>query len=367
MRNSRLDFLRFIGVALTMCNHLTHTGNMLPERILGKLCMGGWIGVDIFFVLSGFLVSGLIFKEYDRYQSFHPGHFLIRRGFKIYPTYYVFLALSFSAALIFKDVFPTPSKHALLYEAIFVSNYFTHNNGMLWSICVEEHFYLFLSLLFFILIKFRKLNFSYILGTYLVLFAGTFFFRYQNYLHHTTYEFFQDYTKTHFRVDALFFGVVLFYIYDYRKEQLARFLKSKLNYLLLVISVLFIASDFILYRDTHRWMAVINLGLHPWFFGCIMINFLEYKSELINKLIRPFAWVGMYSYSIYLFHGRIEAATYHFFSGYWHDYMYYIAFFTLSIAVGVLMSKAIEYPVLRLRDKYFPSRSKGGLVPAENK
>ena len=362
MRNSRLDFLRFVGVLLVMCNHLTHTGNTLPERVLGKLCFGGWIGVDIFFVLSGFLVSGLIFKEYDQYTSFHPGHFLIRRGFKIYPTYYLFLALSFGFSLLYKDIFGPVSKHGLLHEAIFVSNYFSFNNGLLWSICIEEHFYFFLSVLFFILIKYRKLNLKYIVTTYLVLFASTFLFRYLNYLRYSDYEFFRDYTKTHFRVDSLFFGVLLFYIYNYQKPQLIKFLKSKLNFVFLIVSILYIATDFVFYRGDHRWMAVISLGLHPWFFGCIMLNFLEYKAQWINKLIKPFAYVGMYSYPIYLFHGRINVVAYHFFQGYW----YYIAFFSLSIIVGILISKIVEYPVLRFRDKYFPSRSKS-LVPAEKK
>ena len=52
----------------------------------------GWVGVDLFFVLSGFLVSGLLFQEYQRHGKIRVGRFLIRRGFKIYPSFYVFIA-----------------------------------------------------------------------------------------------------------------------------------------------------------------------------------------------------------------------------------------------------------------------------------
>lgn len=49
----------------------------------------GCIGVDLFFVLSGFLVSGLLFKEYIKFGNINYKQFLIRRGFKIYPLYYL--------------------------------------------------------------------------------------------------------------------------------------------------------------------------------------------------------------------------------------------------------------------------------------
>ncbi len=354
MRDPKLDFLRFIGVTLVMFNHLSYTGNSFVERIMGKLCIGGWIGVDIFFVLSGFLVSGLIFKEYDKYQSFDVPHFLIRRGLKIYPTFYVFLGLSYAASAMFTSVFPHDTLQGLLHEATFTSNYLSFNNGPLWSICIEEHFYFFLAILFFILIKFQKLNLRYVLATYFVLFIATSFFRYQNYISHNDYNFYRDYSRTHFRVDSLFCGVLLFYTYNYHKAQLTKFLSGKLNYVLLAISFLFMASNFMLTRYDHRWMSVVNLALHPIFVGCIMLNFLEGNNERVNKLIRPFAYIGKYSYPIYLFHGRINEAVFHFFTG----YKYYIVYFLLSIIIGILVSKIIEYPVLQLRDRYFPSKSK---------
>lgn len=59
------------------------------------LTVGGWSGVDLFFVLSGFLVSGLLLNEFKKSRTIQPGRFLIRRGFKIYPGFAVFLLLTF--------------------------------------------------------------------------------------------------------------------------------------------------------------------------------------------------------------------------------------------------------------------------------
>ena len=55
----------------------------------------GWIGVDLFFGLSGFLVSGLLFTEYRRHGRVEAGRFLVRRGFKIYPAFWMLLLVSY--------------------------------------------------------------------------------------------------------------------------------------------------------------------------------------------------------------------------------------------------------------------------------
>ena len=55
----------------------------------------GWTGVDLFFVLSGFLVGGLLFRELRQQSGLDVRRFIIRRGFKIWPSYLVFLAAIF--------------------------------------------------------------------------------------------------------------------------------------------------------------------------------------------------------------------------------------------------------------------------------
>src|SRR6478609_6217276 len=77
-----LDALRTIAVVMVIaCHWATNYPHDPFARFSGEV---GWAGVDLFFVLSGFLVSGLLFREHQHYGDVHAGRFLIRRGFKIY-------------------------------------------------------------------------------------------------------------------------------------------------------------------------------------------------------------------------------------------------------------------------------------------
>jgi len=112
MRNKRLDILRCIAVFLVMLNH----GGVWPA-----VAHNGWVGVDLFFVLSGFLISGLLFSEYKARNSINFKRFFIRRGLKIYPAFYVFLVLT--GALYYVVFHSVSSVPQYLAEVFFVQNY----------------------------------------------------------------------------------------------------------------------------------------------------------------------------------------------------------------------------------------------------
>src|ERR1700722_13574336 len=89
-REMELDFLRGIAILMVMDFHAPISILLAPFRWLGFRNFG-WAGVDVFFVLSGFLVGGLLIKEWKQSSRIDSRRFLIRRGFKIWPQYYVFL------------------------------------------------------------------------------------------------------------------------------------------------------------------------------------------------------------------------------------------------------------------------------------
>src|SRR5215472_11389614 len=82
VRVKGLDILSGVAMLLVLTFH------QLLNNILARAC---WSGVTLFFVLSGFLVSGLLFKEYQRSGEMRIGRFLIRRAIRIYPPFYVML------------------------------------------------------------------------------------------------------------------------------------------------------------------------------------------------------------------------------------------------------------------------------------
>jgi len=141
LRNIGLDALRCIAVWLVLFRHLP-----IPSKATGffaeslrVLHRGGWIGVDLFFVLSGFLVSGLLFREFQRTGSASIKRFLIRRGFKIYPPFWVLIGATVVMRCWFEKTGIQWSN--LVGELLFLQNYYDCLWGHTWSLAVEEHFY----------------------------------------------------------------------------------------------------------------------------------------------------------------------------------------------------------------------------------
>ena len=127
MRLKQLDALRALAVLLVLGHHVTW--NPIWVRF-------GWSGVDVFFVLSGFLISGLLFREYKQYGSIHILRFWTRRALKIYPAYYLLILATVTGRMLAK----TPIGWSHIWpDLIFVQSYVPGTWGHLWSLTIEEH------------------------------------------------------------------------------------------------------------------------------------------------------------------------------------------------------------------------------------
>jgi len=358
MRNKRLDILRCIAVFSVMILH----GNIWP--FFGNI---GWVGVDLFFVLSGFLISGLLFSEYKARNSISFKRFFIRRGLKIYPAFYVFLFLT---AMLSRIVFRTlsPASH-YLHEVFFVQNYWHGVWDHTWSLAVEEHFYIFLPVLLLILVRFssnrqdpfRPLPWIFVVVAVLCIAfrAASVYLGVPNY--HTVY------TSSHDRVDSLFFGALLGYFYHFRPHFLNNLLHSTRNRIFIAAcSAGLLSTICFLPRENGFFAAFGYTWLYLGFGGVLLLS-LYVKGILRGKMARCFemvgtaaASVGMYSYSIYLWH--VPAGKW--FPGLVRRVLRisqgpnerFLTYMIGSLVIGITMSKIIEYPILRLRDRIFPSR-----------
>ena len=142
----QLDLLRGIAVIAVIAYHY-------PAF---RWFDAGWAGVGLFFVLSGFLISGLLFADYKRNGKISIGRFLIRRGFKIYPPFYVFLLVTVPFLIFIFGPRRWPSR--LFFECFFLQDYLPHLWPHTWSLAVEEQFYLLLPPLLVGLSKLRRLG-----------------------------------------------------------------------------------------------------------------------------------------------------------------------------------------------------------------
>ncbi len=136
-----LDGLRALSIALVMFAHLNDTRGFISSAEVERWQLGN-LGVRVFFVISGFLITTLLLEESDRTGTISLGGFYMRRFFRIFPAFYVLCAVLFVL-----DAAGVIALHPgdLLTAATYTINY--HHDrawyvGHVWSLSVEEQFYL---------------------------------------------------------------------------------------------------------------------------------------------------------------------------------------------------------------------------------
>jgi len=360
-----LDVLRAAAIALVFGSHLPTPTTPLPaglDRFFLFWKRFGWTGVDLFFVLSGFLVSGLLFREYATTGAIRPGRFLIRRGLKIYPAFYVL----FVVTLVVRHELAIPTGvWATIGEAAFLQNYHYGLWGHTWSLAVEEHFYILLVVALTSIVAvsrspFRVLERIFIAVPIVVLglrIATHVLLPFQHHTHHW---------PTHLRIDSLLFGVSLAYLEHLKPARFAALLRWRIP--LLCVGALGLIPPLFLPAD-HPFVHTIGYTLLYVGYGSILIFALGQPPARFGWSRAGLRWtaaLGAYSYSIYLWHVPFTAwimpAVIRTVRG---PFLVTVAFQCVGAGLaGVLLARLIEFPVLRLRDRFFPSRVDAAVTPA---
>jgi len=151
-----LDGIRALAVLMVFADHFgggAHGGKIL--QLVNEIRGYGWVGVDIFFVLSGFLITGILYDT--RHDSRFFQRFFARRSLRIFPVFYLVVAVCLALTPIFHYVWRPGHLLFLFYMGNFLANhdfsYYMINSrnhapaanifiGHFWSLCVEEQFYL---------------------------------------------------------------------------------------------------------------------------------------------------------------------------------------------------------------------------------
>lgn len=338
-RNSSLDVLRGIAVLMVICCHYSFGAFMMTGAYPSHFYY--WLtqlrnGVDLFFVLSGFLISGLLFSDLKKYDRIRVGRFLFRRGFKIYPPLWAFLAATSIAIPAVRSQLPL--------NLVFLQNYFMSSAlpwptgawGHLWSLAIEEHFYLALPFLLIVLANFRKLHWIPAISITFLLFCLVSRVSYG--FHHS--PFVRLMFPTHLRIDALFAGVALGYLFHFEREKLNRL--SRWWSLPLGCFCLFLAF---VGRGPDLNAVLFSLSL---LFDAVGFALIVAWAVTRNLRFAPLQFAGQHSYSIYL----------------WHVIMLHAIFSSKPLSIlglieatlactlfGALAAKLVEVPALKLRER----------------
>jgi len=270
---------------------------------------GGFIGVDIFFVISGFLMTSIILKGFDR-DFFSIKDFYIRRFERIVPA----LAVMMMCVLVitFFIYFPVDLKQVSIYtffSGLFLSNYYylfnsdyfdasSQTNILLhtWSLSVEWQFYIIYPLFLVLLKKFylkRKKEFNAIFLT-ITLFSFLLVIVFNNFLP-SSYSKISFFSFTH-RAWEMMFGGMAFLYKDFFENKISDFLKN----ILISMSIIVIAISIVFLNETYAWPSALTLLPVIGTFLVIALNkeYNFYKNSAIQ-------YIGNISYSWYLWHWPI--------------------------------------------------------------
>ncbi len=341
MRIKGLDFLRGMAILLVIFRHET------TNNIFNKI---GWCGVDLFFVLSGFLVSGLIFKEYIDKGNVNIRRFLIKRSFKIFPPFYFFF--SFSILLYYIQTGSFYDYGKIVTEALYVQNYgkgiFQHT----WSLAIEEQFYVGFALFIFFCLKAKLVNNKKFMWFFLIgLLLITFLLRLRASYQERDELFY--FVATHLRMDGIVTGILASYLF-YFTNFYNFFLRKK--YLFLVTAVVLI-SPVCFFEGGTFFMNTIGISsINAGFAIIVLFSLNGFSNRYIKNsgfIKIPFVvicFIGVHSYSIYLWHMTFQNIL---LSNHDNRLIAFVIYLVLTLATGITLSYLIEKPFLKLRDALY--------------
>ncbi len=323
---------------------LVFTGHSIlsfgSPALLAPLQFGG-TGVDLFFVLSGWLIGNQILSEHKKYGNIDVTRFWIRRWMRTMPAYYAVLTLTVVQLYITKPNFSFPWSHLF-----FLQNYIGDLSifYVSWSLSVEEQFYLFVAPFFVFSLRAPK---KYQVLILLLLLITPTIFRSLN--------LYSSLNQTHVRLDCCAMGVLLAYLKHY-KEGLWVSIQKHSSLLFTVALLCYLFFYISRYNTTWGIPDPSKLILACLFGGWIIWgDQTKFSSDgIFSKLVMH---VSTRSYAMYLLH--VDALA--LFKKLDLDIpfpVFYLSALILTLILSELLYRVVELPVMNLRNKFTFSKSR---------
>lgn len=367
---SALDGLRAIAIVLVVVRHGVNPFWSEDEGLysiagydIGTVMHNGWMGVDLFFVLSGFLITLHIVRRYgDGFGISNVGDYVRRRAFRIVPAYVASIVIAVSGLIPYFEIPRDALFLRVVYHLLFLQDYLPANIVVVyWSLGVEEKFYLFAP---FVLIGVLRLSSRYLrYGSVLALALLPTLFRTLKYVNGETVDnytaFFNEFRSPfHLTFDGLVLGVLAALIYIDR-DQLAWTKNGRLV-------------------DALTWSGIVSFGgmlAHhrlmleiSWFNQTLMQAAIAFSAAAvllglvlgggpIRLLSGQYLFViGKLSYAWYLMHLMVvpfswEIATRFALSQAGRAIVFVPVYLVLSLGLAYGLHVAVERPFLALRDR----------------
>lgn len=326
-----LDGLRAIAILIVM---ISHAG-------LGHIVPGG-LGVTIFFFLSGYLITTLMVVEWEKDGRLDFAGFYLRRAVRIIPP--MMIAIGFAVVLSLAGYLQAINYAGLTWDFLFLSNYAGLLDAgsnipiPLWSLDVEEHFYLLFPVVFAMLR--RRIDPSGVAVACLLLCAAVLAIRVATVVELGPIA--DIYYWSHTRIDSIIFGCALA-CWNNPATDDKTYIGGHILYAIfggaLILATLSIREP--IFRETLRY-SVQGVGLF------LVFNYALRNQGLAAKVLaRPaLKIVADLSYFLYLIHVPIFISASHFIA---QPIVQYAVAFTLSFLLAALVRRTVELPLLRWR------------------
>ena len=354
-----LDGIRGIAVLQVFVAHFhwivstdPYFNAVTPWHWLNKTLEPGFLGVDIFFVLSGFLITSLLLKDRQRNQSGMFRRFYMRRALRLLPALYAILIASFFVALWEKfpmDIQWRTTWHALLYlnnwNVVWNPNAAQNDLGHLWSLGIEEQFYIIWPAILIGLVALKIPN-KVIMGLIAISIAVVAWHRDE--LWDQGVSWLDLYIRTDTRVDSLLVGALFALIYRH-----IRINRKILNY---AATIAFLGIAYIKYElPSGSFIYEGGFTVIAILAGIVILAAVQ--SAWIGNVVltwKPLVILGKVSYGLYLWHMLVFQVMGRHFT--WGPK-------SVRIVIGIMIVSAvtaaswffIEKPFLRLKDRRYSS------------
>ncbi|WP_075863894.1 acyltransferase [Gordonia sp. CNJ-863] len=316
-----------------------------------ELTVGGGIGVTIFFFISGYLITTLLRREYDRHNTISLKDFYYRRFLKIIPPMVVTILVG--AILIQVGVIDfTISGQQIAIMLLFATNYarafdfaaIPEPLFVLWSLSVEEHFYIVFPLIY---IALRKWIPNRMVQAAILVAACTVILGWRSHLYFDAGVAWQPLnTRTDTRADALLWGCVLAVAFNPALDKTRGTVTLWKWFAAPAGAALIVAANLGTGFESHIGYTLQSLGI-----GLVVIPAIRYAHWWIFRPLnwRIVDWLGRISYSFYLVHYLVIWAIDSQFE--MNGYLSTLASFVITTFLAWMMFKLVEEPLAKLRSK----------------
>jgi len=338
-----LDGIRAVSIGIVLVSH-AGAGHIIP----------GGFGVTVFFFLSGFLISTLLRREFEKRGTISFKHFYVRRALRIFPPFYG--ALTFATVLLALGLLPGKvDPEGVFLLAAHLGNYaplfwpdasLPPGTAVYWSLAVEEHYYLTFPLVALILLRLGKRSVT--VGTLLVIALAVLLWRIV--LVDSGAVEARTYLATDTRVDSILWGCLLALTLnpvmddEVRTSFIVEVLTLSVALAVLLFCFLYREPAF---RETYRY-TLQGIALLPIFYLAVR----RWQWPVFRWLSwRAIRYVGMLSYTLYLVHLVILYSVEYMLPGV-PQLVHGLLGAALSVGLAALSYHGMELPLARLRERF---------------